>query len=507
MARKALLVNLPPAPDYDAALEAGTVYPSTGILLAGTVLKASGLRVQVVDGSLHADYVSRALAALDGETALLGLSVMTSQVPMALALSQAAKNLRPDLLVVWGGIHPILFPEQTLGSHHVDMVVVGEGIQTAQDLAEHVLGKREKGQIRGVAFRGPEGIAFTPKADADDIASLPHFDYGILDDVEAYLGARSVYQRELAPGGEPIRIMPILSGLGCAYKCQFCINVILKRRYRWRKAEDIVSEVKRLQQAYGANAFIFYDEDFLINKPRLLRFLELIEAEGLRFKWRIWARVSYFREGYVDQDVIRRLERAGLRSCVMGGESGSQQMLDRMEKGTKVEGILRSAQMLRGTQITPRYSFMVGYDQESREDTRKTYRLCADLIEANPKVDIAGPFVFRCYPGSAVFARLAQSHAIPVPSRIEDWAGALTREGFLKVPAMPWTWPGCADAADMLGAELVLADRLRRSGNPVFLPLLWLFRFRLKTFILTLPLEYHAYRGLRALYHWLRKSH
>lgn len=504
MPGKALLVNLPPSQDHDPRRDAGVIYPATGILVAGTLLKESGLDVRLIDGAVHSDYADKTLAALDKDTLMLGLSVMTNQVPMALELCRRVKARRPDLLIVWGGIHPILFPEQTLVSPLVDMVVTGEGVRTIRDLAEHLQGARDKRDIRGIAFKDDGKAVFNGKTEPDDFSTLPHFDFSLLEDIEVYLKATNVYQREMVEAGEHIRILPILSGLGCAYKCQFCINVILKRRYRRRSAEDIIAQIKRLQADYGANAFVFFDEDFLINKNRFLRFLELIEQEDLRFKWRIWARVSYFKDGYLDKDLIERLERAGLRSFVMGGESGSQDMLDLMQKGIRVSEILRSARMLRGTQITPRYSFMVGYDQEKREDTRKTYRLCAELQEINPKVDIAGPFIFRCYPGSAVFDKLARGHDLRVPKKLEDWSSALSPEGFLKVESLPWAWKGCLETAAMLSTELVLADRLKRGGNPLFAPLLWLFRFRAKHLITALPLEYHAYLALKKLYRMVR---
>jgi len=502
MKKKVILINLPPTSRYDYSA-AGTLYPATGLLAVGTILKGLDIDVRLVDGAIRSDYAEEALGLIGDDVLMVGFSVMTSQVPMALYMSRLIKEKRPVVPIVWGGIHPILFPEQTVKSDYVDIVVTGEGHRATMELVDHLLGRMDIDRIKGIGFKDVSGEAvLTGQGESDDINALPHFDYSILGDSEIYLGSRSVYSREIAvDNGEKVRIMPVLTGLGCCYKCQFCINVFLKRKYRFRPASSIIGEIKKLQRRYRANAFIFYDEDFLISKQRLLEFLDLIEKEGLKFYWRIWARVNYFRENYLTKDLILRMEKTGLRSIVMGAESGSQKVLDLIEKGIKVDSIPYSARLLNGTKITPRYSFIVGINGENKDDTLKTYKLCGDIMDINRRVDIAGPFIFRYYPGSPIFDKIVESYNIEIPRRLEDWRGALSNEGFLRMDKMPWLWPGFTGTVVFLNDELQLLSRFQGVGG-IFGGLVKRYlRWRIKSSCQIFPVEIYVFNFMRAVYH------
>ncbi len=501
MEQKVLLVNLPPSTDYNYR-RAGSIYPATGIMVIGTILKNQGLTVQVVDGAVKSDYVRCTLDSIDKSTVMIGFSVMTSQVPLAFELSKLIKAEHPDTRIVWGGIHPILFPEQTLRNPNIDLVVTGEGYHSTLSLIDYLNGKIGLRQIRGVGFKDDSrNVVLNEPSEADDISTLPHIDYSILENIELYLSSKSVYQREFAGNtNEHLEVMPVLTGLGCCYKCQFCINVILKRSYRYRPAASIIEEIKKLKENYGANTFIFYDEDFFINKKRLLEFLDLVEREDLKFYWRAWARVDYFNEKYINQDLALRLEKCGLRSIVMGGESGSQKVLEIIKKGIKVKNILHSAKLLDGTMITPRYSFIIGLEGEEKDDTKKTYKLCADLIDANRKVDIAGPFIFRYYPGSPMFDSIIKNYNIEIPKKVEDWKSYLSGEGYLIIDEMPWVWHGCLETAIILNKAMLAFAKLRNIDNFVSKLMKRVIVWRIRNVYIKLPVELFAFDLMEWIY-------
>ena len=501
MDQKIILINLPPSTNYNYR-SAGSIYPATGILVIGTILKSQGLAVQVIDGTVKSEYIKRTLDFVNNGVVMVGFSVMTSQVPLAFDLSKLIKERHPDIQIVWGGIHPILFPEQTLRNPNIDLVVTGEGSKTILHLIDYINGRTSLSQVRGIGFKDAFGnVVLNEPSEPDDISDLPHIDYSILDNIEFYLSSKSVYQREItANNNGNLAVMPVLTGLGCCYKCRFCINVILKRSYRYRPAATIIEEIKKLIKKYGANTFIFYDEDFFINKKRLLEFLDLVERENLKFFWRAWARVDYFNNKYIDQDLVLRLEKCGLRSIVMGGESGSQKVLDIIKKGIKVENILHSAKMLDGTMITPRYSFIIGLEGEGKDDTKKTYKLCADLIDANQKVDIAGPFIFRYYPGSPMFDSIIKNYKIETPQKVEDWKSSLSREGYLEIDEMPWVWHGCIETATILNKEMLVIAVLRNIDNSISKLVKRLIMWRIRNLYIRVPVELYAYELMKWSY-------
>jgi len=85
---------------------------------------------------------------------------------------------------------------------------------------------------------------------------------------------------------------------------------------------------------------------------------------------------------------------------------------------------------------------MVGFDGESKQETTASYKLCADLFRINPHTDIAGPFVFRYYPGSPIFNQMVKKYNLRIPQSITEWRGALNDDGSLIVDSQQWTWPG-----------------------------------------------------------------
>ncbi len=500
----ALLINLPPAMDHHYNT-AGSIYPATGLLVTGTIFKHQGLRVKLIDGAVTKDYIYKVLAELEQQPALICFSVMTSQVPLALMLAELIKQKNSNIPIIWGGIHTILFPKQTIENPNVDIVVVGDGVETAIQLSNYFNGKGQLSNVQGIVFKNPatKELIFTPAAAEDDIEKIPHIDFEILEDVETYLGAQSVYAREIKTDqGEKVRLMPILTGLGCCFRCQFCINSFLKRKYRFRSARSIIDEIKRLQQKYQANAFIFLDEDFPISKRRLHEFLDLIEQEQLKFYWRIWGRVSYFNDNYINQAMLKRLERNGLRSMAMGAESGSQKILDIIKKQITVDQIINSAQQLKTTKITPRYSFIVGLEGEAKEDTLATYQLCVKLKELNFRVDIAGPFFFRYYPGSPIFDRIKQKYKLNLPEKLENWKQNLSPEGFLMIKKMPWLWPGFERKNKILKDYLELFIWLRGSRNVLAQLLKAIIKWRSQAGFFPLPFEVIFFRWYQKIKCW-----
>lgn len=503
-----ILLNL--LPDVSSTyVGKGGIYPATAVLLIGAMLKKHGYDVKIIDGAYderYLDALERAVREFGPRIAYVGMSVMVTQIPLALGASRKVKAVDRAIPVVWGGPHPTLYPQQTLRNENVDVVAINEGTWTALYLAEHFNGKRDIKAIRGIGFKDEQGEpCLTEPGELESIDDLPHLDFSLIN-AQDYLqaGVNSVYKREFPHFSGDFRIMPILTGLGCPYQCQFCINVIFKRKYRFRPAASIIEEIKHLQREYGANTFLFFDEDFFISKQRVLELIALAEREGLKFNFRTWGRVDHFKESFISADILRQLSRIGDISIAMGGESASPQMLKAMKKGTTPEQILDSLAMITdtGVPIFPRYSFMVGLENETWEQIRTTYQFCLKMRDINPLADIAGPFFFRLYPGSPIFNRLTEKYKIRIPASLEEWAEKITVAGGFN--EMPWT-PGIFQRQRHLlefyfNWAMVDADRSWRGIRSVLKFLLKKISLvRMRHFCFIFPVEYHLYASWRQL--------
>ncbi len=436
---KIVFLNFPPARDFSYANK-GIIYPNNAVMLLGTLLRDNGYEVKIIDGAYDEDYLGILKDYLGREKPLYaGMTVMTTQIPFALEAAEVIKKHSKDTPVVWGGPHPTLFPEQTLNNENIDIVAINEGSATAVDLARCLRDNADLRTVKGIGFKDKnKGICINSPSDLDEIDKLPHFDFRLIS-IENYMGpsSTSIYQREFPFFKGKVKIMPILTGLGCAYKCEFCINVILSRRYRFRLAESIVEEIKRLQKNYDANTFLFLDEDFFISKKRTLELISLVEKEGLHFNWRVWCRVDHFKQDYINADMLKRLSKIGYGSLVMGAESANQEVLDYLKKDINVGQITDSLKLISGTNIFPRYSFMVGLENETIKQIKNTFNLCLRMKKINPRVDIAGPFVFRLYPGSPIYNRIVSRYNLDIPHNLASWVDYLRQAD--SYTELPWT--------------------------------------------------------------------
>jgi len=498
-------VNLPPS-EGEAGASHGAMYPATALLLLGTLLKQNGFDVEIIDGWYERNYLERLEIRLREEESRLlyvGFSVMITQTSLALEASKAVKSQAPGVPVVWGGPHATLYPEQTLQAPHVDIVAINEGTWTALELACRIQSGKGFDGLKGIGFKDAANhLVFTEPSDLEKIDSLPHFDFSILD-IDRYLqpAGVSVFQREFSQCTEPLRVMPIVSGLGCPFRCQFCINVILGRKYRFRSAASIVAEIERLQELYQANTFLFLDEDFFISKKRALEFLDLVEKKGLHFNSRMWCRVDHFGDHFITDDILRRLSNIGSCSLVMGGESANPEILETLQKGITPEQIRHSLTMIRQhPRIFPRYSFIVGLEGETLRQIRKTFRFCLELKRIHPGVDIAGPFIFRLYPGSPIFKRLVAKYQLSLPDTLEGWAQFTAQTG--RAQEMPWTPANFQKHQEEIeffsGLVMPFHSPIPFGPKTIYRFILErLASFRLRLFWFSLPIE-------RAVFNWVQ---
>lgn len=433
-----LLIN--PSLTYDERPNQDVIFPFTSIMLLATILKSNGYNVIILDGNrFSTDDFIKEMSRYLNDTIFVGFSVMTSQVPWCYRLSCWIKKHFPEIKIVWGGAHPTLYPQQTISDDNIDIVVVNEACSTITLLAQSLKEKSELKNVPGIYYKIGNCIIKTTNFIPDDISTLPYMDFSLID--IPYYSRNNIVSSGYNINVKDIVALPILTGLGCVYRCTFCINVILKRRYRFRTAEEIVNRIEYLQQKYSANFFQFLDEDFFINKHRILRFIEIVEKRKLKFYFRPWLRVSAFRDGYIDIDMAQRLERIGMVAAVMGAECGSQRILDRIQKQIKVEDSIRAAMILSKTNIVPRFSLMVGLPGETKEDILATYRLAIRLMEVNKNSDV--PILsFATYPGSELYKEAVVRYGMDEPRTLSEWAnkdfsGYL---GFYSVQQKPWVF-------------------------------------------------------------------
>jgi len=425
---KIVLVN--PGVHFHKPIHHG-VYPNTGLMVIAAILHNAGFKVRIVDGRYLTpeESIKAVLSEIDDNLIFVGFSVMTIQVPWSYYVSKAIKSRSPKTFIVWGGVHPSLFPEQTVEDPAVDMSVVNDCAATIASISKRIAENADLSTSPGICYEDNSRIVRTkPNLIIDDFSNIGDIEISLLD--HKRYSKNNCYAIEEFYGGKykDSLTYPVISGLGCCYKCTFCINVIQKKRYYFKEALDVIERIKFLQENYGANFIHFTDENFFVSKKRTFELLDLIEKQDLHFWWRPQARADHFSDSYINVETARRLEKAGLVVAAMGVESGSQRILDKLKKNLKVEQIIKAAEILNKTDnIVTKMNFMVGLPSETEEEMEKTFQLAMRLRKIAKRSYIT-VIPFRPYPGSELFDELVSDYGYKPPDSLSKWAKLSERE-------------------------------------------------------------------------------
>ncbi len=370
-----------------------------GLGLLATVLLENGYTAEIVNANIHADWEDRVLRSLSGNNVgFVGFSCMSSQIYAGIKLSKSIRNRFPDTPVVFGGVHPTLMPESLVRTPWVDFCIVGEGDAAVVPLMKFLNGEIDLLNVPNlVAMRGDEVIR-TSIAPLSSFTDMPQAISESLykADIEKYL-------LHMSSDGKTYKGFSVLTGLGCHYRCAFCINHITKRKYRARPAALIYKEMKYLIENYDIGFFNFQEEHFFGDKERFFSLLKLIEDDKDLFgkiKWNTTIRVSDIREDFINVDVLKRIKASGGDGFGVGGESGSDRVLRILRKGISRKDITRAVAFCNEAEFTLSFSFVMLWPGEEMKDMFDTARLIHEIYEAGPYANVPFFQTYRPYPGS-----------------------------------------------------------------------------------------------------------
>lgn len=345
----------------------------------------------------------------------LGLSVITGQqVATAARISERFHDAVP---IVWGGPHPTLFPAETLDTGLVDFVIVGEGEQAFLDLLDHL------------TERPCEQVGFAGERNGD---FGYHVFAGFADVVDKYWGRADMPTDYLVKRDGFERAVSLETSRGCPHKCGFCHNAARPASYRAKPANVVAASIQSAFDAVRMDGVVFQEDNFFANKQRavgIVRFLTSFDTVG----WKANARINYFARYIEDKDFMRELVESGCAVVQFGVESGSQRVLDAINKGICVDQVVAVNRGLSAYPIRVRYNFIVGFPGETDTDCDATLSLIEQLRADNPHVE--PPFVntYSPYPGTPLYTRAVEL-GFREPQNAHGWAN-LT---WCSTEQLPW---------------------------------------------------------------------
>ena len=271
-----------------------------------------------------------------------------------------------------------------------DFVLLGEGEQTLLELVSAIrAGVSDFSTIRGLAYM-KNGMPFqTPgRPVMKDLDSLPLPAWDLVN-VESY---RKIWMEH-----NGYFSLNIGTTRGCPFKCNWCAKPIYGNRYNARSPRHVVSELRLLKERYGFDHIWFCDDIFGLKPGWVNEFADLVEKERLSFRFKIQSRADLL----LQENYVEALARAGCENVWMGAESGSQKILDAMDKGTTVSQIAEATVLLRKYGVRPSFFIQFGYPGETKEDIGKTVRMINRLLPDSLGISVSYPL-----PGTVFYERV-----------------------------------------------------------------------------------------------------
>lgn len=397
----------------------------------------------IVDGNVDPDPAATLdRLADDGGIEMLGVSVMPGpQMVAAIPLCREFRRKHPRTPIVWGGYFPSLYPEAALHADYVDYAVRGAGQRTFLELIEALRGGRDVETIAGLSAKRAGGSVFhNPERPFEAPDSFPELPLHRIDAgryvLPTFLGKRTAVHE---------------ASVGCPYGCNFCgVISVYGSRQKMESPARTEGVLRRLVRDYGIDSVQFYDNNFFLAEEHAREQAERFAPLGL--SWWCEARVDAVLR--YSADTLELIRRAGARMIFFGAESGSNWVLEEMNKQLRVEQTLELAARLVEFRITPEFSFVLGNPRDPERDIREGLAFVRKLKKINPAAEI----ILQHYIPTPQRETMYGGVEVAFPATPDEWATPRWLNFTMRNdPNLPWLPPDLKRLVDDF--ELVVSSR------------------------------------------------
>lgn len=346
---KIKLINLPQPNSLDDRLD-----PPLGLMYIKAFLANRGIDSEIIDlPFIDKNGWKEAIGLAD----YYGITVYSASLYLAKKVARIAKENNPKGKVIVGGPHPAALCQAVLeGEPDFDIAVLQEGEMTMFELAQGI----PECDINGIVYKkNSKLVKNRERALIKDLDSLPLPDRQIMR-TNQY--TRKVY-------GKPAT--SLITSRGCYFNCAFCCKEIFGSEVRFRSIDSVIREIEQLIEEYNIKHYLFYDDTFVLKRERLYPLCDRLSSLGIIFRCNGNARYNTYED-------YKILHKAGCREIAFGIESGSQKILDIINKGVTVEQNRKAIIDAKMAGLLVKAYLMVGNPGETRQTIDETMDFIKD---------------------------------------------------------------------------------------------------------------------------------
>lgn len=341
--------------------------PPLGLLYIGKSLEDEGHKVKIIEyfGEEHPkNKIRKILPSVNA----VGISVSTANFKKTVQLTGMIRESDPNLPIIIGGPHCTFHPKESLKEiPNADISVEGEGDFVIKDVAKYLEGKMKLSEISGIHYTRKNSIkSGKPLKIIKDLDSLPFpsrnlvntYDYGKINN--SYL---------FKP-----KLTSIITSRGCPFRCRFCTrHCITYKTYRQRSAENVIKEIQKISENYGSALIV--DDNFLTDRKRINKIMDRLIELNLDIELLI----SSARVDSANEELYKKMKKAGVKYLGFGIESGSQEVIDFYNKKITLDQIRKAVNLSRKMNFVTTGNFIFGAPIESEGQIKQTIKFALSL--------------------------------------------------------------------------------------------------------------------------------
>ncbi len=372
-AKNTIIGNNPPIIDEERGYN-----PPLGILfIAAYLLDNSEHEIKVIDAQVEEmDYERLKEAIKDFGPDVAGITAMSFTLVDVLKVAKIVKEIDSATLIVLGGPHVNIFPDETINMPEIDFLVLGEGEEVFQKLVDNIRNKDKLRSVKGLVFKDSGEIVNTGSR-------------GLIENLDALpFPARQLvpYQKYTSLMAKRNPVTTTFTSRGCPYRCLFCDRPHLGKVFRARSAKNVVDEMGQCAKM-GIREFLVYDDTFTVDRERVLSVCDEILKRKLDIGWDIRARIDT-----MDREMLEKLHEAHCERIHYGVEAGNDRVLKVLRKGITVSQVREVFKMTKEVGIATLAYFMIGSPTETKAEIKQTIDLAKSLNPDYVHITIFTPF-------------------------------------------------------------------------------------------------------------------
>lgn len=369
---------LPPDPEGYS-----NICPPIGLCYLSANLKKHGFLSKVYDfSSFNLSQIGDILKREKPD--VVGISCITISRESSYQCAKYVKKILPNAIIVFGGQHASFFPKHMFYLAPVDYVVMFEGDHSIVELIDAISTGKSVENIDGIAYRLGHTIKINSKRCLEkNIDVFPFPDYSNMN------------FNNYVFGNIRGNFIPIMSSRGCPYGCGFCSSSqFWGRSFRARSTENVIKEIAYFVDKYNTKNFVFYDDNFIIDKSRLIKICKEIIDNNWNIRFTVASSIRI-----IDAERLEWLKKAGCVGIGFGVESCSNKILANILKPQTKEDIERAFELARSYGLNPGGSLIVGSPGETVKTIKETGLF---MKKINPRVLSYGGIMW-ILPGTPIY--------------------------------------------------------------------------------------------------------